>query len=217
MSIFNILIFYITAFIIIFAALGIVFCKRIQHSLIFAISFFFSISILFFALNTPLNAVFQISIYVVSVSIIIAFSIMLTNNEQEHNLYLNFNPIIFSGILSLFVFLIICFLYFNSNNIFNNIFNTQNKSIGIDTANIISYEIMSKYPLIVELIALILTCAIIGIVSLFYIKENKRSSRYNNKNNFNIINNFILYLRKNILKLRKKQKNMICKQLKKRG
>jgi len=82
----NPVIFYISAFILIFFALATMFAKNIIYSLLFSIMVFFAAGILFYILGSEYNAIIQAAIYGFAVPIIIGLSIMFTTSGKckEH-------------------------------------------------------------------------------------------------------------------------------------
>ena len=168
----NAITFYIISAIIIFSSLAVIFTKKIMKSVFFALVTFICFGLLFFCLNAIFNGVIQISIYGISLCILFAIAVMITNTNTEETNKIKFSPRIilaFLGIIMI-VFSILIFLketmvydyifstYINSSHILTNIDNTKQLSSELLTHNLYSFEFLGIYLLIVLIgIAVLLT------------------------------------------------------------
>lgn len=80
--------FYIIAFVLVIAALGVVFFPRIVYSAVSMIVAFLSVAGIFVLLNADFVAVSQVIIYAVGITIVMVFAIMLTGAREDRKLWL---------------------------------------------------------------------------------------------------------------------------------
>lgn len=173
---FNPVVFYLTAVVmILFAILAIKF-KNIFYSLLSAIAVFFLAGVVFYLLGSEYNAVIQIAIYGVAVPVILGLAIMFTNlkkddSKSEKNTS-NIKYVIFltSGIFILaLVYLVMISLVFNPNGF--NISEEINLNY-IQVMRAFSHGIFVKYVWAFELVSLILTIIVAGL-TLFNTKKKE--------------------------------------------
>lgn len=171
---FNPILFYPSALLmIIFAILAIRF-KNIFYSLLSAILVFFFAGFFFYILGSEYNAVIQIAIYGVAVPIVLGLAIMFTNLKKEYkteakNSNLKYLMILTSGIFILALLYLVMTSKVVSNFGFNFSDNIKNTSVQVLSA--FSQGIFVNYIYAFELIALILTIVVVGITLLN--KEDK--------------------------------------------
>lgn len=173
---FNPIVFYPSAvLIILFAFLAIKF-KNIFYSLLSAILVFFFAGLFFYILGSEYNAVIQIAIYGVAVPVVLGLAIMFTNLKKEESTEIkNYNSkyILFLTVglfILAIVYLIMTSLVLNpiGFSVDENIGNTSIKVI-----NAFSQGIFVKYVWAFELIAFILTIIVAGLTLLNKEKEEK--------------------------------------------
>lgn len=80
--------FYIIAFVLVVAALGVVFLPRIVYSAVSMIIAFLSVAGVFVLLNADFVAVSQVIIYAVGITIVMVFAIMLTTGTEDKKLWI---------------------------------------------------------------------------------------------------------------------------------
>ncbi|MEI8389466.1 MAG: NADH-quinone oxidoreductase subunit J [bacterium] len=171
------LFFYVIAFVLVIAALGVVFLPRIVYSAVAMILAFISVAGIFVLLNADFVAISQIIIYAVGITIVMIFAIMLTGRISEKKLWIAFAPrTLFAFATSGAFFVTILFAItdgFKSLARESNIFSATLPSIEtIDTlqnegtTGIIGKALFTKYVLPFEILSLLLLAAIIGAVVL---------------------------------------------------
>lgn len=162
------LFFYAIAFVLIIAALGVVFFPRIVYSAVSMIVAFLSVAGIFVLLNADFVAISQIIIYAVGITIVMIFAIMLTGKVSEKKLWIAFKPrTLFAFGISGVFFLGIVLSVITNGNIFlstlpsiETIGTLQNEG----TTGIIGNALLTKYVLPFEVLSLLLLAAIIGTV-----------------------------------------------------
>ncbi len=175
-GIYNPIIFYPTAIIMILCAILVIKFKNIFYSLLSAIIVFFLAGILFYVLGSEYNAVIQVAIYGVAVPIILGLAIMFTNfkKEERHtstkSSNLKYIMFLTGGIFLLaIIYLIMISLVFNPSgfNISEEINTNYQQILGV-----FSQEIFVKYVFAFEIVSLILTIIVAGL-TLFSKKEEE--------------------------------------------
>jgi NADH:ubiquinone oxidoreductase subunit 6 (subunit J) len=86
------LFFFAIAFILIIAALGVVFLPRIVYSAVSMITAFLAVAGIFVLLNADFVAISQVVIYAVGITIVMIFAIMFTESATEKQIYIAFAP-----------------------------------------------------------------------------------------------------------------------------
>lgn len=173
MEILTSIFFYIIAGVLILSSLLVVFARRVMYSILFAVLAFLAVAGIYFMLNATFNAVAQIAIYVIAVSLLLIFSIMLTPSAQDNKIWLAIKPrFLFSmGALGL-IFLVAG--WFLTENYFEKILELiagdmpMNRSL--DTVYTIGEKLLTDYVLAFELVSVLLLVVIIGIgiVCVYY-------------------------------------------------
>lgn len=171
------IIFYIIAFVLIVAALGIIFLHRIVYSAVAMIVAFLSAAGVFVLLNADFVAVSQIIIYAVGITIIMIFAIMLTASKLDTKLRLAFKfrtlvAFVSAGLLFLIIILSVTKgLTVTSQN--SEIFAIKEPSQKViqtlqtqGTTNIIGKSILTDYILPFEVLSLLLFGTLVGAVIL---------------------------------------------------
>lgn len=175
-GIYNPIVFYLTAIVMILCAILAIKFKNIFYSLLSAIVVFFLAGIFFYVLGSEYNAVIQIAIYGVAVPIILGLAIMFTNLKKEENKNnsksSNLKYLIFltGGIFILaIIYLIMISLVFNPSgfNIVEEININYQQMIGA-----FSQGIFVKYIFAFEIVSLILTIIVAGL-TLFNKREEE--------------------------------------------
>lgn len=169
------LFFYIIAFILIIAALGVVLLPRIVYSAVSMIVAFLSVAGIFVLLNADFLAASQIIIYAVGITIVMIFAIMLTGKLSDKKLWIAFAPrTLFAFAISGAFFVSILFAITNgftliktNGNIFSasipaaqTIETLQNEG----TTGILGKALLTKYVLPFEILSFLLLAAIIGAI-----------------------------------------------------
>jgi len=169
------LFFYAIAFVLVIAALGVVFLPRIVYSAVSMILAFISVAGIFVLLNADFVAIAQIMIYAVGITIIMIFAIMLTGRVSEKKLWIAFAPrTLFAFGISGAFFVAILFAITNGFKSLareSSIFSTTLPSIETietlqtqGTTGIIGKALFTKYVLPFEILSLLLLAAILGAV-----------------------------------------------------
>ena len=105
-GIFNPLVFYsIATILVVFAILTITF-KNIFYSLLSAIIVFFATGIVFYVLGSEYNAIIQIAIYGVAIPVVLGLAIMFTNFKKEKVSEYKFSKLNFILILTAGLFIL---------------------------------------------------------------------------------------------------------------
>ena len=170
----NVIIFYsLSVLIFIFAGLAIIF-KNIFYSLLSAMSTFMLVGILFYILGSEYNAIVQVAVYGLAVPVILGIAIMFTDTNKEHKSEI-------SGKLKALMFLvcglfILSMIYLIKTSL---IFNSQGFNIteeilpnSLEIIQAFSRGIFIKYVWAFELVSVILTMVIIGLIVI-----NKRGGK----------------------------------------
>ena len=174
-GIYNPIVFYPTAFLIVLFAILTISFKNILYSLLSAILVFFLAGLLFYVLGSEYNAVIQIAIYGLAVPIILGLSIMFTNFGKEAKKELktsniNYIMLFTAGVFILaFVYLVLMSLVMNAQS-FDFSDNIGNTAIQVMRA--FSEGIFVRYVFAFEFISIILTIIVVGI-GLFDRREEK--------------------------------------------
>lgn len=171
------ILFYIVAFGLIISALGVIFAPKIVYSLLFAFKTFILVGFVFFMLNAPFNAAAQIAIYGVAVSILFAFSIMMTAQHKEKNLYLSIAPRSFLAVVGIFL-TVASVVALASEDLMNEVdfpFVSRHLTAVFDTSLDIAKGIFSNYIFVYELLAVFLLIAVVGVGAIISHKRSEDS------------------------------------------
>jgi NADH-quinone oxidoreductase subunit J len=171
------LFFYAIAFVLVIAALGVVFLPRIVYSAVSMILAFISVAGIFVLLNADFVAISQIIIYAVGITIVMIFAIMLTGKVSEKKLWIAFAPrTLFAFAISGAFFVAILFSITNGFKFLvreSSLFLTTLPSVDTietlqneGTTGIIGKALFTKYVLPFEILSLLLLAAILGTVVL---------------------------------------------------
>ncbi len=169
------LFFYAIAFVLIIAALGIVFMPRIVYSAVCMIIAFLSAAGIFVLLNADFVAVSQVIIYAVGITIIMVFAIMLTAAREDKKLWIavkfrSLVAIAASGLLFLIILASVtkCITALSSRA---GLFAVQEPSqetiqrLAVEgTTLTIGKALLTDYVLPFEILSLLLLAAILGAV-----------------------------------------------------
>lgn len=169
------LFFLILSFTVVTSALGVVFLKKIVHSMVSLIICFLSIAGIYILLNADFVAISQLMIYGVGITIIMIFAIMLTSRESEKKLWIAFAPrTLFAFLTSIGLFILVAYTVcddFEKN--IKDIFNINPPGIETielikqsGTSVIIGKQLFTNYLLPFELLSVLLLAAILGAVVL---------------------------------------------------
>ena len=173
---FNPIIFYSIAILMILTAILTINLKNIFHSLLSAICVFFLAGIIFYILGSEYNAIIQIAIYGVAIPIILGMAVMFTDfrnskknlSEQTNLKYL---VLLISGIFILvFSYLI---LTSNALNPMDISFDINTKNASIQVINTFSRKIFIDYVWAFELVSIILTIIVAGLTLFNRVEEKK--------------------------------------------
>lgn len=168
-EIYNPIIFYLTATILIlFAVLAIKF-ENIFYSLLSAIVVFFFTGFLFYILGSEYNAVIQVAIYGVAVPVILGLAVMFSNIKNNDKLNIkksNLRYIMFltGGLFVLALSYLVMTSKFTSSFGFTVSEEIINTNVQVMTA--FSKGLFIDYIWALELVAIILTVIVIGITLL---------------------------------------------------
>ncbi len=157
MEIISCLSFWITAFLLVIFSLLTVFLPKMSFSVLFGFLTFLFFSFLYFQLSAPFNGVVQIIIYAVTMSILFAFGIMLTNFPKDEKKYLFISPRLLLTIIGLVLiaFAVVGiinqdmsfglkeFLLIGSNNITDSSLSIQILGHTLFTRQVFAFEILS--------------------------------------------------------------------------
>ncbi len=162
--------FWITAVLLVIASLLTVFLPKISFSVLFGFISFLLFSFIYFQLCAPFNGAVQIIIYAVTMSVLFAFAIMLTNIPKDEKKYLFISPRLLLTLIG-FV-LIVCavmgiinqdisfglreFLLIGSNN-----FTDPSASI-----NILGHTLFTKNVFAFEILSILLLAGVVGVYVL---------------------------------------------------
>ncbi len=173
------IVFYGFSLVIIVFAFLTIFTKNIIYSLLFSIVTFFTTAGIFFILGADFNAVIQISIYGIAIPILFAFAIMFTSNKENKNINLTLQPRFFITIASVsFLMLVLIYSILIALSLSANsswVLTKQTMFINkFQMFAAISKGIYNNYLLGFELLAVFLLMAVVGLSTLYVIKEKKR-------------------------------------------
>lgn len=173
---FNPIIFYSIAILMILTAILTINLKNIFHSLLSAICVFFLAGIIFYILGSEYNAIIQIAIYGVAIPIILGMAVMFTDfRNSKKNLSeltnLKYLVLLISGIFILvFSYLI---LTSNALNPMDISFDINTKNTSIQVINTFSRKIFIDYVWAFELVSIILTIIVAGLTLFNRVEEKK--------------------------------------------
>lgn len=164
MEILNTILFYIFSIFAIVSTISIIYFKRFAYCVIFALIAFLSFAGFYFLLNASFNAVAQISIYGLGVTLLLLFAIMLVTEKEEYYAWLKISFSNFLGILGL-IFILISVFVFLFDNFKGIVQQKENMNLShlIDTTTVIGLGIFKNYLLAFELLSIFLLIVIIGI------------------------------------------------------
>ncbi len=167
----NIVAFYTFAFLALLFTILIIASNRIIYSILSAVAVFLSIAGLYFLLNSPFNAVAQIAIYGIGVTILLLFAIMLVSYQKDTQIYLAFKPrTLFAALgLGLIILSVFMLLYDDFHEFLMHLDYTVNANLTnvIDTTSAIGTGIFQNYILAFELLSIFLLVALIGVGIVF--------------------------------------------------
>lgn len=156
---FSVLAFWILAFIIIVAGLGVVFLKNIVHSALALIATFIGVAGIYLTLHSEFLAAIQILVYAGAIAILIIFGIMLitrgSGKMDETNLFGRHK--ISAGIVVLVMISVVSFLILQTP------WQTTvelNEAVMGDIARLIFYDHVVAF----ELAGILLTAAMVGAI-----------------------------------------------------
>lgn len=163
---FNPIVFYPAAILIILFALLSIKFKNIFYSLLCAITVFFLAGFFFYVLGSEYNAVIQIAIYGIAIPVILGLAVMFTNLKKDESVInkdsnLKYVMFLTSGIFILaLVYLVMTSLAVSPDgfNLSENIGNSQ-----VQVMSAFSQGIFVQYVWAFELISLILTIVVVGM------------------------------------------------------
>lgn len=175
----NLIIFYISSFLIIIFVFGTLFSKNLVYSLLCAISVFLLVSIIFYILGSEYNAIIQALVYGIAVPVIIGVSIMFTSGKKKDKKS-NFLPF-------LAVVISIIFLLLFADSVFISAVKTPNCFNFTDIEPFNSFDVISAfargifidYVWAFELLSLLLTIVIAGL-TLFNGRERCNKPKIEN-------------------------------------
>ena len=174
-TVFNPIIFYPAAILIILFSILTIVLKNIFYSLISAIVVFFLAGYLFFVLGSEYNAVIQVAIYGIAVPIIIGLAVMFTDikfkKQNIKNNNLRYILFLTSGVF------ILSMIYLVMTSTILTPYNFTNPEIVINNShqvlNAFSRGFFIDYIWAFELVALILTMIIVGLTLFDNKKEDE--------------------------------------------
>ncbi len=166
---YNPIVFYPAAVLIILFAIMAIKFKNIFYSLLSAIAVFFLAGYFFYILGSEYNAVIQIAIYGVAVPVVLGLAVMFTNLRKENKPDSSNNNLNYWMFLTGGMFLLVVLHLIIASNIktSENIGNTS-----VQVLSAFSQGLFVNYIYSFELIALILTIIVVGIILL-----NKKTER----------------------------------------
>lgn len=160
----NPIIFYPSVFVILTFALISLFARNVIYSLLSAIVVFFFGALIFYVLGSEYNAIIQAAVYGLAVPVIIGVSIMFISlkNNSERKFTLPYLTVLCGAIFILaFIYLVMMSLAMMPNTF--NIMEIQQVN-GFDTILAFAKGIFVNYVWAFELVSLLLTIIIAGIV-----------------------------------------------------
>ena len=165
-GIFNPIVFYPAAVIMILCTFLTIKFKNIFYSLLSAIIVFFLVGFFFYVLGSEYNAVIQIAIYGVAVPIVLGLAIMFTDLKKDNQIQTK-NTILKQVILFTSGIFILSLIYLiKTSFLINPVGFVIDENIGntsIQVLNAFAQNIFVQYVWAFELISVILTIVIIGI------------------------------------------------------
>lgn len=170
--------FYIHAVVLLFSAVSLIFAKRVISSALFGVIAFLSVSGIYFMLNATFNAAAQIAVYVVAVTILIIFAIMLTPQKEDKNMWISFKPRLFLSLGALFV-IFLCITWAIVDNYLERILDIMAGGISLgkslDTVYMIGEKLMTDYVLSFELASVLLLTLIVGIGLVCVVQKSEEN------------------------------------------
>ena len=174
-GIFNPIVFYPAAIVMILFAILSIKCRNIFYSLLSAVFVFFLAGMFFYVLGSEYNAVIQIAIYGVAIPVILGLAVMFTNLKKEDKSEKNDSNLKYVMFLTGGIF-ILAFIYLMMTSfiIIPEGFNIEENIGGtfIQVMNAFAQGIFVKYVWAFELVSVLLTIIVVGL-TLFNIKEEK--------------------------------------------
>ena len=154
--------FLLTALLILGGALGVLFFKKVMHAALSLILSLMGVAF-FMLLNSAEAAAWsQIMVYVGGVVVLIIFGIFFTNAQEDSS---NFRGRKFFLPIIVLLFSLVAFLFLHQNSRILTLPNHEIKAVGLST--------LTHYLLIFELLALLLTLALIGVSAIVSPQKHK--------------------------------------------
>ena len=167
----EIVVFIISAAIVIVGALGVVGSRNPVHSALSLVATLFGIAVLFLNLNAQLLAAVQVIVYTGAIVVLILFVIMLLGVDQEEDL--STEPIVgqrvVAGLVGLvFVGAVLAVIIFGGSDVVTGARSVTQElaTDGYENINQLGRQLFTNYVFALEITAGLLTIAVVGAVAL---------------------------------------------------
>lgn len=155
--------FYFLAAVMLFSALGIIYCRNLVHSALFMALCFISVAGLYAMINADFLAAVQIMIYAGTVVILIVLGIMITRRTtMERTSMPEKKYILRSSVLAGILFFLLSYIFITAGTLPT--LNTA--ALPDDTVSALAELLLDRYMLAFEIAAVLLLAAMIGAVVL---------------------------------------------------
>lgn len=167
---YELIIFYILGALAILSALGVLFTKNLIHAAFLLVLTFFAVAGIYVLANASFVGVTQLLIYVGGILILMIFGIMLTNKLDGKALVTKHHNQLMGILLSSLFFLFLGYVLLTANLEMIE----KNPHISDNTIQFIGINLMSKYLVPFEIVAVLLLIALIGAA---VISEKRKESK----------------------------------------
>jgi len=168
--------FWATAFLLVITSLLTVFSPKISFSVLFGFITFFLFSMLYFQLSAPFNGAVQIIIYAVTMSILFAFAIMLTNTPKDEKKYLIISPRLLLTVvgLALISFAVFGTIRQDMNLGFLEFLPVISENMADSSASVVvlGETLFTKFVFAFEILSILLLIGVVGVF-VFVTKSRK--------------------------------------------
>lgn len=167
----ELILFFILAFVAIFAALGMLFSKNAVYSALFLILNFATVAVFFLLLGAPFIAMAQVTVYAGAIMVLFLFVIMLLGAEQTQGRHRGGWQRPLAVLLALTLLIESGYLIFTRSDLLTVL---QPATSNYGNPQAIGELLFSQYLLPFEITSILLLAAMVGVIVLT--KEDKKKS-----------------------------------------
>ncbi len=157
------IIFYIIAFVMIIAAIGVATLKNIFHAALLLVMTLFCVAAVYILLSAEFLAAVQVLIYVGAVSVLLIFAVMLTSQLTNYNIKQS-NEQSLPALLVSVCFIVIVIFAIVTNLKVGGFPLVENPEIGGSNTAVLGELLMRDFLLPFEVVSVLLLAALIGAI-----------------------------------------------------